>query len=93
MIQVVYDAGHRCARPNGRKTPVLIGCNHQNRPREAIDHARKLDSVQGISPLRESLRDAIDEGLADIAAGRTKPWLEVRARLVQGISPLRERGS
>ncbi len=52
MIQVIHDGEHRCARPHGRK-PALIGCRHET-PREAIDHARKLDSVQGISPLRDS---------------------------------------
>lgn len=52
MIQVIHDGTHRCARPNGRHAPVLIGCRHET-PREAIAHARTLDSVQGISPIRE----------------------------------------
>ena len=62
MIQVIHDGEHRCARPNGRHAPVLIGCRHET-PREAIDHARALDSDQVISPLRDS---GVDPAIAPV---------------------------
>ena len=39
-------------------------------------------------PAPQWLLDALAEGEADIAAGRTSPWPEVRARLVALIEQL-----
>ncbi len=83
MIQVVYDAGHRCARPNGRHKPVLIGCNHQNRPREAIDHARTLEGVQGISPLRESGVDPVTRAVPHDGAAAPGSTPDPRERVTR----------